>query len=363
MYPHLNFFFSMAQRKIPVTIITGFLGSGKTTLIQKLAKNAGGKRIAIIVNEFGELGLDGEILKASGCGCEEGNIVELSNGCLCCTVQEEFLPTMLQLMERKDQIDHIIVETSGLALPKPLLRAFNWPDLKPQITVDAVITVVDSVGQATGEICDREKVQAQRLADDSLDHESSIEELFEDQLSCADLVVMTKQDLIGAAEFAAVKAVIEKRTRPNVKILAAVKGDIPVEVIMGVDAKAEDDVDNRHSHHEEHHADGHDHEHDEDINSVVVKVKVEHSPQSLVKALQELVAEQEIYRIKGFIYVPGKPMRMVVQGVAKRFETYFDRKWQAGEEQSTRLVVIGEHLQQDHLSKSIEEKLRVAVAG
>lgn len=353
----------MAQRKIPVTIITGFLGSGKTTLIQNLAKNSGGKRIAIIVNEFGELGLDGEILKASGCGCEEGNIVELSNGCLCCTVQEEFLPTMLQLMERKDQIDHIIVETSGLALPKPLLRAFNWPDLKPQITVDAVITVVDSVGQATGEICDREKVQAQRQADDSLDHESSIEELFEDQLSCADLVVMTKQDLIGEADFEAVKAVIEKRTRPNVKILAAVKGNIPVEVIMAVDAKAEEDVDNRHSHHEEHHADGHDHEHDEDINSVVVKVKAEHSPQSLVKALQELVGEQEIYRIKGFIYVPGKAMRMVIQGVASRFETYFDRKWEEGEQQSTRLVVIGEHLQQDQIAKAIEEKLTLTVAG
>ena len=146
--------------------------------------------------------MDGEILKGNDCGCDEENILELSNGCLCCTVQEEFLPTMLQLMERKQDIDHIIIETSGLALPKPLLKAFNWPDLKPQITVDAVITVVDCVGQATGEICDRAKVQSQRLDDENLDHESSIEELFEDQLSCADLIVMTKSDLIHETEYA-----------------------------------------------------------------------------------------------------------------------------------------------------------------
>lgn len=352
----------MSLRKIPVTIITGFLGSGKTTLIQNLVKNANGKRIAIIVNEFGELGLDGEILKGSGCGCDEEDIVELSNGCLCCTVQEEFLPTMLQLMERKDKIDHIIVETSGLALPKPLLKAFNWPDLKPQITVDAVITVVDSVGQATGEICDREKVQSQRLADENLDHESSIEELFEDQLACADLVVMSKQDLIDEEQFREVKAVIENRTRANVKILAAVKGDIPAEVLLGVDAKAEDDVNNRHSHHEDHHHDHvHDHEHDDAVNSIVVKISAGHTPQTLVKALQELVSEQEIYRIKGFIHVPGKPMRMVIQGVANRFETYFDRKWKPEEERSTRLVVIGEHLHEDAIRQAIEAKLSPAV--
>jgi cobalamin biosynthesis protein CobW len=349
------------MRKIPVTIITGFLGSGKTTLIQNLVKNANGKRIAIIVNEFGELGLDGEILKGSGCGCEEDDIVELSNGCLCCTVQEEFLPTMLQLMERKDKIDHIIVETSGLALPKPLLKAFNWPDLKPQITVDAVITVVDSVGQATGEICDRDKVQRQRLADENLDHESSIEELFEDQLACADLVVMSKQDLLAEEQFREVKAVIESRTRANVKILAAVKGDVSAEVLLGVGAQAEDDVDNRHSHHESHHEHGHDHEHDESVNSIVVKVETEHTPQALVKALQELVSEREIYRIKGLIDVPGKPMRMVIQGVARRFETYFDRKWKAEEERSTRLVVIGEELKETEIRQAIESKLSPAV--
>ncbi|CAM1343235.1 cobalamin biosynthesis protein CobW [Tenacibaculum amylolyticum] len=367
----------MLTNKIPVTIITGFLGSGKTTLIHQIAKNANGRRLAIIVNEFGELGMDGEILKGNDCGCEEENILELSNGCLCCTVQEEFLPTMLQLMERKDQIDHIIIETSGLALPKPLVRAFNWPDLKPQITVDAVVTVVDSVGQATGEICDRARVQEQRLADDSLDHESSIEELFEDQLSCADLVIMTKSDLIDEEKFNEVKDIIQNKIGNQIKIISGVKGDIPVDVLLGLDAKSEDFIEEKHSHHEEHHhhdhdhshdhhhhddhGHHHDHDHDETINSLVLSVKAPHTPKQLIKALEELVAEFEIYRIKGIIDVPNKPMRMIVQGVASRFENYFDRKWKEDEIRGTRLVIIGEKLVESELEKAIESKLTLAV--
>ncbi len=364
---------SLNTQKIPVTIITGFLGSGKTTLIHKIAKNANGKRLAIIVNEFGELGMDGEILKGNDCGCEEENILELSNGCLCCTVQEEFLPTMLQLMERKQDIDHIIIETSGLALPKPLLKAFNWPDLKPQITVDAVITVVDCVGQATGEICDREKVQSQRLDDENLDHESSIEELFEDQLSCADLIVMTKSDLINETEYTAVQNVIQKRVGDTIKLISAVKGDIPVEVLLGINAKAEDHIDAKHSHHEahhhhdhshgedHHHDHDHDHNHDETINSIVIEVKAPHTPKQLVDVLKSLVVEHHIYRIKGIIHVPGKPMRMIVQGVADRFENYFDRKWQEGELQATRLVIIGEQISEAKLQKALEEKLMTTI--
>ncbi|WP_103071779.1 cobalamin biosynthesis protein CobW [Aquimarina sediminis] len=356
-------------QKIPVTIITGFLGSGKTTLIHQIAKNANGRRLAIIVNEFGELGMDGEILKGNDCGCEEENILELSNGCLCCTVQEEFLPTMLQLMERKQDIDHIIIETSGLALPKPLLKAFNWPDLKPQITVDAVITVVDCVGQATGEICDRDKVQSQRLDDENLDHESSIEELFEDQLSCADLIIMTKSDLINEAEYNQVRDIIQNRVGSKIKLISAVKGDIPADVLLGIDAKAEDHVDSKHSHHEEHHhhhdhEEGHhhhDHDHDDDINSIVIEVKAQHTPQLLIKALKEMVDEHHIYRIKGIIHVPGKPMRMIVQGVADRFENYFDRKWNETEIKATRLVIIGEKLDEQKIQKNLEEKLMIGV--
>lgn len=343
--------------KIPVTIITGFLGSGKTTLIRNLIQNANGRRLAVIVNEFGEMGIDGEILKS--CCSNEEDILELNNGCLCCTVQEEFLPVMLQLMERKDTIDHIIIETSGLALPKPLLHAFNWPELKPQITVDAVVTVVDVVGQATGEICDRERVQAQRLADDSLDHETPIEELFEDQLSCADLVVMTKKDLIDEASYEEVKAIIANKVRPDVKMIAAANGVLSADILLGVNAAAENDLESRHSHHEEDHANGLEHHHDDDIDSVVVDIHVPHTPETLVETLKELIEEHEIYRVKGFIDIPGKPMRMILQGVSNRFDHYFDRKWKDSETRKTSLVIIGDELHDKDLGTIINERLSV----
>jgi cobalamin biosynthesis protein CobW len=343
--------------KIPVTIITGFLGSGKTTLIRNLIQNANGRRLAVIVNEFGEMGIDGDILKS--CCSNEEDVLELNNGCLCCTVQEEFLPVMLQLMERKDTIDHIIIETSGLALPKPLLHAFNWPELKPQITVDAVVTVVDVVGQATGEICDRERVQAQRLADDSLDHETPIEELFEDQLSCADLVVMTKKDLIDEDSYEEVKGIIANKIRPDVKMIAAANGVLPADILLGVNAAAENDLESRHSHHEEDHANGLEHHHDDDIDSVVVDIHVPHTPETLVETLKELIEEYEIYRIKGFIDIPGKPMRMVLQGVSNRFDHYFDRKWKDNETRKTSLVIIGDELHDKDLGSIINERLSV----
>lgn len=349
-------------KKIPVTIITGFLGSGKTTLIRNLIQNNKGRRLAIIVNEFGAMGFDGDLIRS--CCENEEDVVELNNGCLCCTVQEEFLPTMLQLMERKESIDHIIIETSGLALPKPLLHAFNWPSLKPQITVDAVITVVDAVGQATGEICNRELVQAQRLADDSLDHETPIEELFEDQLSCADLVVLTKSDLVGADEFNQVKTIIGKELRTGVKMITANKGVADIEVLLGVGAAAENDLDNRHSHHEEDHASGAEHHHhDDDMISFTMETTIAATPEQIVQALQTIIQQHEIYRVKGFVQVPGKPMRMVLQGVSQRFDHYFDRPWKENEERKTALVVIGHDLVIDAVDAAFQQALTAIVNG
>jgi cobalamin biosynthesis protein CobW len=122
--------------KIPTTVITGFLGSGKTTLVRHILANAGKRKLALIVNEFGDVGVDGDILKACGNeNCTEDDIIELANGCICCTVADDFVPTMQKLLARKDRPDHIIIETSGLALPQPLVRAFNWPEIKSQVTV------------------------------------------------------------------------------------------------------------------------------------------------------------------------------------------------------------------------------------
>ena len=333
------------MKKTPITIVTGFLGVGKTTLVHNMLKNAGGKRIAVLVNEFGEIDVDGQLINAGSENEEECNLIELPNGCICCTVQEEFLPTMSKLMERKEDIDHIVIETSGLAMPKPLVKAVNWPDLKPHVTIDAVITVVDAVGLATGEICNRERVQAQRLADESLDHETPIEELFLDQLTCADLVLVSKTDLIKDEEaLAEINRVIKDKARENTKIVPVQNGRVESEILLGIGASAEDDLDNRHSIHEKHHEHGHHHHHNDDIVTVVREEEQTANIKDLVKVLTALVKAHEIYRIKGFVNIPGKPMRMVLQGVGTRFDYYFDRKWKEGEDRKTKLVIIGKEL-------------------
>ncbi|MGI9558909.1 MAG: cobalamin biosynthesis protein CobW [Thermodesulfobacteriota bacterium] len=347
---------SQTTRKIPITVITGFLGAGKTTIVRNLLSQTDGRRITVIVNEFGDIGIDGEIIRDS-CGCEEGEIVELSNGCLCCTVQEEFLPTMTKLVERKNDIDHIVIETSGLALPKPLVRAVNWPGLKPHFSVDSVVAVVDADGMATGEICDRKKIQSQREADDSLDHETPIEELFSDQISCADMVVLNKSDLVGERKLDEIENLLRDEMKEGAAVARARMGNISPEILLGIGAAAEDDLDSRRSHHEDHHENGGDHEHDEDIDSVVVEIKSDVSPEALMSALKKTAREHEIYRVKGFMKVSGKRMRMLVQGVGERFEGYFDRLWREDETARTRLVFIGKNLSLLNLGEIVEKNL------
>ena len=168
--------------KIPATVVTGFLGAGKTTLIRHLIENAGGRRFAFVINEFGDLGVDKELIK--GCGfedCKDEDIVELANGCICCTVADDFLPTIQSLIDREDPPEHIIIETSGLALPKPLIKAFTWPEVKTRVTVDGVVAVIDGRAVADGRFADDpEAVAAQREDDPNLDHENPLEEVFED---------------------------------------------------------------------------------------------------------------------------------------------------------------------------------------
>ncbi|MBH8551194.1 cobalamin biosynthesis protein CobW [Nostocaceae cyanobacterium CENA357] len=331
--------------KIPVTVITGFLGSGKTSLIRHLLQNNQGRRIAVLVNEFGELGIDGELLQSCQICPEdsesENNIFELTNGCLCCTVQEEFYPTMQQLLKRRDSIDCIVIETSGLALPKPLVKAFRWQEIRNGATVDAVITVVDCAAVATGTFAsDLEAIAAQRQADDSLEHETPLQELFEDQLACADLVVLNKTDLIDAETLAQVEELIKKELPRVVKIVESDQGRLDPSILLGLQAAVEDDLDSRPSHHDTEE----EHDHDEEITSTHVILDRAFDPEQLQQQLQTLVNQQEIYRIKGFVAVPNKPMRLVMQGVGTRFDKFYDRPWQPEEPRQTRLVFIGRDL-------------------
>ncbi|MEM1242621.1 MAG: cobalamin biosynthesis protein CobW [Cyanobacteria bacterium P01_H01_bin.26] len=342
------------MHKIPVTVVTGFLGSGKTTLIRHLLQNNQGRRIAVIVNEFGEVGIDGEILKSCQV-CDEDetpdtNILELANGCLCCTVQEEFLPTMQTLLKRREDIDCIVIETSGLALPKPLVQAFRWPEICTGATVDGVVTVVDGDALSNGHLVgDLEALEEQRQADDSLDHETPIEELFEDQLACADMVLLTKTDMLSKDSNQRVHQWLQQQAPTGVKVVACNQGAINSDILLGFNAAVEDDLDSRHSHHDHEE----EHEHDDHLESVYVELDETFEPSSLVKHLQSLVQQQEVYRIKGFVSVPNKRMRLVLQGVGQRFDHFYDRPWQANESRQTRLVVIGSELDKEAITRAI----------
>ncbi|WP_298815108.1 cobalamin biosynthesis protein CobW [uncultured Roseibium sp.] len=343
--------FGTPGAKIPATIVTGFLGAGKTTLIRNLLQNAGGKRIALIVNEFGDMGFDGSLV--NGCAdpeCAADEVVELTNGCICCTVADDFLPTMEMLLARETPPEHIVIETSGLALPQPLVRAFSWPSVKPKVTVDGVVTVLDAAALAEGRISlDEEALEAQRAADEALDHESPVEELFHDQLRCADLVVLNKADLVSETALNDVLDRISEDVRPAVHIVSSEKGTLPIEVLLGRGSAAEDDMSDRHEHHHHHDHDDHDHDHEDedhhhhdhhhhdDFESHVLSVSTFGSLKQAEDRVLEAMSLKGVLRIKGAVAIEGKAAPAMVQAVGPRVETWFA----AGAESSGRLVVIG----------------------
>jgi cobalamin biosynthesis protein CobW len=329
----------MSIARIPATIITGFLGAGKTTLVRHLLTHAHGRRLAVIVNEFGALGIDGAILR--GCaipGCDEDSIIELANGCLCCTVAEDFVPTMQALLARTPPPEHILIETSGLALPKPLLAAFSWPDLRARLTVDGVVAVVDGPAVLAGRFADDpEAVARQRAADPAVDHDNPLAELFEDQLRAADLVVLNKADLLTEADIAVLRTRLAAQAGRPIRLLAAREGVLDPAVLLGLMAAAEDDLAARPSHHD-HEAE---HEHD-DFDSFVHDLPEIDDPAALLARLRAVAEAHDVLRMKGFVAVRGKPMRLLVQGVGTRFRQEFDRPWQPGEARRGQLVVIGQ---------------------
>jgi cobalamin biosynthesis protein CobW len=355
----------MQLNKIPATIVTGFLGSGKTTLLSNVLKQAAGKRIAVIVNEFGELDIDADLLRSCPLDCDDetaapvqsnNGIYELANGCICCTVEEEFLPVMQQLVERRSEIDHILIETSGLALPKPLVQAFNWPEIKQHCTVDAVITVIDGPAVAAGRFAnDEDLVQAQRLADEGLNHDPSLRELLDDQLSAADLVIVSKNDLLSDAERERVKQVVSAVVPDSVKVIYVNDGEIASDMLMGIDAAAESHIDHVHNHHDHHHEHGAHHEHAHDhFDSFVIKLG-EVDSDKLQTILKQLLADNNIYRAKGFAALPGKPMRQVLQAVGERLEAHFDRLWTADEARGTNLVFIGKEIEKATIEAALKQ--------
>jgi cobalamin biosynthesis protein CobW len=326
------------MRRVPATIVTGFLGAGKTSLVRHLLAHADGRRLAVIVNEFGELGIDRELLV--GCGaesCAEDDIVELANGCLCCTVAEDFLPTLQFLLDRPAPPEHILIETSGLALPKPLVQAFAWPEIRTRTTVDGVLTVIDAAAVAAGHFAaDPAAVARQRAADPALAHDNPLAEVFADQLACADLVVLSKGDLVEPTRLSALGGEIASLLRPGVELVEARHGRLPPAVALGLAAAAEDDLAARPSLHDE--EAGHDHD---DFASFVVVCGTVTDDAEFLARLRTVLRADGVLRVKGFVDLAGRERRQLVQAVGDRLQCHFDRPWQPGEERATRLVVIG----------------------
>jgi cobalamin biosynthesis protein CobW len=326
------------MRRVPATVITGFLGAGKTSLVRHLLARAQGRRLAVVVNEFGELGMDRELLL--GCGdevCGEDDIVELANGCLCCTVADDFLPTLTRLLDRPTPPEHILIETSGLALPKPLVQAFGWPEIRTRTTVDGVLTVIDAAAFAAGRFADDPQAVARaRAADPALVHDNPLDEVFGDQLACADLAILNKADLVDPDRFAALRREIGERLRPGVRLVAARDGVVPPAVALGLDAAAEDDLAARPSVHDLEGA----HDHDDFESFVVARGPVDDA-QAFRERLAATIREHDVLRVKGFLDVPGRDRRQVVQAVGDRVQQHFDRPWHPAEPRASRLVVIG----------------------
>lgn len=373
--------------KIPVTIVTGFLGSGKTTLISHLMKKNPDRRLAVLVNEFGETSVDGAMLRNEGeeCGVE---IHDLPNGCICCTVKDDFLPVMRRLQERKHEVDHVLIETSGLALATPVTRALGWPEVRNDFGLDAVLAVVDTPELLKGSLEEGNPVPgASEATADALTHSSSIETILNQQLESADVVVLNKIDDYGEEELGQAEERIREKATQLRFLELAYGAELDTRLCMGLNLHETEPTPAAHDHDHHHgpvqtmpasdqpladqeqfdghrhsglgpheHGEGsheHFHEHDMGWQSFVLHCHEPQDGEQLKQALRKATHEQPILRAKGFARVVGKENRLVVQAVRTRVQTYYDQKPPDGEASS--IVFIGYHPSRKDVARTLSE--------
>jgi cobalamin biosynthesis protein CobW len=369
--------------KIPVTIVTGFLGSGKTTLISGLLRKNPSRRLAVLVNEFGEVSVDGALLRAAGeeCGAE---IHDLPNGCICCTIKDDFLPVMSRLQKRKQEIDHVLIETSGLALPAPVMRALAWPEIRNDFQLDAVLAVVDTPQLLAGNL---EKGNPIPGATESgiPEHVNSVDLILNQQLENADVVVLNKIDNLSEDHLLNAENIVREKAARVRFLELAYQAELDTRLCMGLSLHEEPEVvlhghepghhhgpvqslpldvdrplDDQQqfdghthtglaAHHHGEHSHMHFHEHDPGWQSFILHSDEPQDPEKLKTAVKEASIHQPILRTKGFSSIQGKHHRLVVQAVRSRVQTYFEDTH--SHDHQSQLVFIGYHCRRDQTTE------------
>ena len=343
--------------RIPVIVVSGFLGSGKTTFLKYLIEKTN-KRFGLLINEFGDIGIDGDLLK--NCRSCNGNssesIIELNNGCVCCTVQDDFIPSIQTLLKTNIDLDAIIIETSGLALPIPLLKALNWPEIRASIYLDCVISTVNGESMIKGSpINDLFAIDNQYKDTKIIDHFTSVEELFKNQLEVSDIVLISRSDLITSKEFDLIKDTIKDKLNNNVPILKSFNGETNLGFVLNTSINK-----NRY---QGFLTSKHDHTHAQIFSHFINSDYFLEKKQFEVE-MNQILNDIEILRIKGRVWIPNKKIPLQVQIVGKKVNTWFEKtplnalsqKKKGGME----LMVIGfEHEYFKILESKIKEKFNI----